>query len=434
MQNAILADIFGAALDAADPVQAVLSVFKVENGMLLVSGRHYDLDAYSRIVVIGAGKASSKMAVAIEMLLGSRIDAGLVIVKIGHAEKLLYIEQVEASHPIPDHSGMMATRRILDMAREADERTLILCLLSGGASALLSMPAPGLSLEDKQAATYRLLNAGASISETNAVRKHISSIKGGQLARAAYPAQIISLVISDVIGDRIDVIASGPTSKDDSTFLDAFAIAEKYGLPERILEHLRRGIQGEIPETPKEDMPNVNHVIAASNRQALEAAREKATLLGFDVQIVTDRLQGEARTAARDLAEKARANLFPGRKLCLISGGETTVTVNGKGKGGRNQEFALAFCIEIDGEAGIALLSAGTDGTDGPTDAAGAYVDGSTAHIAKGLGIDPCVYLDHNDSYGFFSKLEALSGIRCHYKTGPTGTNVMDIQILLLQA
>lgn len=433
MQDAILEEIFGAALDAADPVQAVLSAIQVENGSLFVSGRHYDLDAFTRIVVIGAGKASSRMAMAIEMLLGPRIDAGLIIVKTGHAEKLHCIEQVEASHPVPDAIGMAATRRILDMAREADERTLFICLLSGGASALLSLPAPGLSLEDKQTATYRLLNAGASISETNAVRKHISSIKGGQLALAAYPAQVISLVVSDVIGDRIDVIASGPTARDDSTFLDALDIAEKYGLSKRILDHLRRGIQGEIPETLKEDMPNVNHVIVASSRQALEAARAKAMLLGFDAQIVTDRLQGEARTAARALAEKARASRSPGKKLCLVSGGETTVTVKGAGKGGRNQELALAFCIEIEGEAGMALLSAGTDGTDGPTDAAGAFVDGKTAHIAKDLGIDPCDYLENNDSYNFFAKLEALSGIRCHYKTGPTGTNVMDIQVLLLQ-
>ncbi len=433
MRNAILEEIFGAALDAVDPVQAVLSAIRMGNGRLVVPGRNYDLDAFERIVVIGAGKASSKMAAAIEMLLGSRIAAGLVIVKTGHAEKLLHIEQVEASHPIPDISGMMATRRILDMAKAADERTLIICLLSGGASALLSLPAPDLSLEDKQAATFRLLNAGASISETNAVRKHISSIKGGQLARAAYPAQVISFIVSDVIGDKIDVIASGPTSKDDSTFLDAFDIAEKYGLSQRILDHLRKGIQGEIPETLKEDMPSANHVIVASNRQALEAARTKAMLLGFDAKIVTDRLNGEARTAAKYLAAKARESSSSGKKLCLVSGGETTVSVKGDGKGGRNQEFALAFCIEIEGEAGIALLSAGTDGADGPTDAAGAFVDGRTARIAKDFGIDPGDYLENNDSYGFFSRLEALSGIRCHYKTGPTGTNVMDIQILLLQ-
>lgn len=433
MQNAIFEEILGAALEAADPVKAVLAAVKMEQGQLVVSGRYYDLNDFERIVVIGAGKASSKMAKAIEMLLGSRIDAGLVIVKTGHAEKLDYIEQVEASHPIPDSSGMVATQRILDLAKAADETTLFICLLSGGASALLSLPAQGLSLEDLQAATYRLLKAGASISETNAVRKHISSIKGGQLARAACPAQIISLIVSDVIGDRIDVIASGPTARDDATFIEAFAIAEKYELPKRILDHLKQGVRGEIPETLKEDMPNVNHAIIASNKQALEAAKAKAIHLGFDAQIVTDKLQGEAREAAKYLAVKARASRSPGKKVCLVSGGETIVTVKGNGKGGRNQEFALAFCIETEGEAGVALLSAGTDGTDGPTDAAGAFVDGSTAQIAKSLGIDPSVHLENNDSYNFFSKLAASSGIRCHYKPGPTGTNVMDIQILLFQ-
>ncbi len=432
MRNAILEEIFDAALEAADPIKAVLSAVKMEHGQLVVSGRRYDLNAFERIVVIGAGKASSKMAMAVEMLLGSRIDAGLIIVKAGHAEKLDHIEQAEASHPIPDASGMTATQRILDMARAADERTLVICLLSGGASALMSLPAPGLSLEDKQEATDRLLNGGASISETNAVRKHISGIKGGQLARAACPAQLISLVISDVIGDRIDVIASGPTSRDGSTFLEAFAIAEKYGLPQRILEHLRQGIRGTIHETLKEDLSNVNHVIIASNGQALDAARSKAAELGFDATILTDSLNGEARLAAHYVAEKARTYLYPGKKRCLISGGETTVMVKGNGKGGRNQEFALAFCIEIEGEASISLLSAGTDGADGPTDAAGAFVDGRTFKIAKGLGIDPCAYLENNDSYGFFYRLEAVSGIHCHYRPGPTGTNVMDIQILLL--
>lgn len=431
----MLKKIHHAALQAADAFQAVLHAAKFEENRFIVSGRIYDLSAFERIIVVGAGKASSRMAMGIEKLIGPRIDSGLVIVKEGHAELLDFIEQAEASHPIPDEAGMLATRRIIGMLRAADEKTLVVCLLSGGASALLCSPAPGLTLQDKKEATSRLLKAGATISELNVVRKHLSCVKGGLLAQAACPAQIITLLVSDVIGDGIDVIASGPTSKDGSTFSEALDIANKYGLSEPILKHLKLGTLGKIPETPKEDLPGVHHEIVASNRQALAAARKMAIGLGYDAEILSGRLQGEAREAGWNLAELAKSrlkSLAAGRTICLISGGETTVSVKGNGKGGRNQEMALAFSIQIEGIPGIELLSAATDGTDGPTDAAGAFVDGDTARIAKGLGIDPCAYLESNDSYGFFAKLEAATGIHCHYRTGPTGTNVMDIQIILI--
>lgn len=428
--------IFHAALDAADPYPAVLNAVQLEGTRLEVSGKIYDLNAFDKIVVAGAGKATARMAQAMEKLLGARIASGLIVVKEGHAERLDFIEQVEAAHPISNKAGMAATRRILEMANMADEKTLFVCLFSGGASALLAAPAEGLTLGDKQRATSLLLKSGASIFEVNAVRKHLSSVKGGRLAQAAYPAQVLSLIVSDVVGDRLDVIASGPTSGDESSFLDAWHVVQKYHLkmPKRIMARLELGMKGMLAETPAEHPGNTRNVVVAGNRQALAAAKARALELGYDTEIFRDDLQGDAREAARQLAAMGNTRmraLAPEAKLCLLCGGETTVTVQGDGKGGRNQEIALAFAIESEGVKGIEMLSAGTDGSDGPTDADGAFVDGNTATLARQLGLDPVRYLEANDSYGFFSKLDALSGLSCHFKTGPTGTNVMDIQILL---
>ncbi len=437
-----LADIFNAALAAVDPYNAVLDAISVEGGQLQVTGVKYDLAAFDRIIVVGAGKATARMALAVECLLGAEIDAGLIVVKDGHTESLSIIEQVEAAHPVPNEAGIAGTQRILQMTHAADEKTLVICLLSGGASALLVSPADGLTLQEKQEATRLLLNAGASIAELNAVRKHLSMVKGGRLAQAAYPAQMVTLILSDVIGDSLDVIASGPTAPDKSTFVDAWAVVIKYGLqkklPPRIRGYLQRGIDGQAPETVKEydhSQYRIHNVIVASIRQALAAAKEAAARIGFPPKVISAALQGEARDVARVLAQAARAELIEmksGERRCLLCGGETTVTVRGAGKGGRNQEFALAFALEIEGWQGVSLLSAGTDGTDGPTDAAGAMVDGTTAHHARELGIDPMRHLDDNDSYAFFQQFDAMSGACRHFKTGPTGTNVMDIQIVLL--
>lgn len=437
-----LAGIFGAALAAVDPHRAVLDATRIDEGNLVVADRPYDLAAYERIFVAGAGKAAGRMALAVEELLGGRISAGLVIVKEGHKAPLGIVEQVESSHPVPGEAGAAATRRMLDMLRAADERTLVICLLSGGASALLVAPAEGVTLEDKQAVTSLLLKAGASIAELNAVRKHLSAVKGGRLAQAAYPAQLATLILSDVIGDRLDVIASGPAASDASTFADAWAAIEKYGLqqalPPRVADFIRRGMEGVAPETVKANDPcfgRTQNAIVAGIGQALAAAAEQARQLGFVTEIVDAGLQGEARDAARLIARRARAELAAmraGERRCLLWGGETTVTVRGAGRGGRNQELVLAFALEIEGEAGIALLSAGTDGTDGPTDAAGARVDGAIAAKARSLGLDPVSYLENNDSYHFFQRLDELGGGHSHFITGPTGTNVMDLQIVLL--
>jgi glycerate 2-kinase len=437
-----LADIFSAALAAADPYNAVLKAARLEHHQLQIAGTKYDLGSYERIIVVGAGKATARMAQAIESLLGRQISAGLIVVKYDHTAELSIIEQVEAAHPIPDEAGIAGTEHILQMVHSPDARTLVICLLSGGASALLVAPAEGLTLQDKQEATGLLLKAGASINELNAVRKHLSRIKGGRLAQAAYPAQLVTLIVSDVIGDPLDVIASGPTAPDSSTYADAWAVIGKYALreklPPRAADCLQRGIAGQAPETIKKNDPcmdRTRNVIVAGIRQALAAAEREAAQLGYATRTHSVMLEGEARDAARFLAQAARnelAAMQAGERRCLLYGGETTVTVRGSGKGGRNQELALAFALEIEGEQGVSLLSAGTDGTDGPTDAAGATVDGTTAAQARSMGIDPLLHLERNDSYAFFRQFDAASGVHCHLRTGPTGTNVMDIQIVLL--
>jgi glycerate 2-kinase len=435
--------IFSAALDAVDPYAAVLNAVRLDGTTLQVADTGYPLDAFDCIIVIGAGKSAARMAQAVEQLLRKRISTGLVITKYGHAlQPRGVVRQLEAAHPVPDAAGMAATQQLLELVQGVDECTLVICLLSGGASALMVAPAAGLSLEDKQRATGLLLRAGASIGELNGVRKHLSAVKGGRLARAVHPAQLLTLILSDVIGDRLDVIASGPTAADASTFAEALAVIDKYKLGDRmppsVMQHLQRGGAGELAETVKDGDPclaTTQNAIIGSLDQALAAAEIKARALGYNCEIISRELQGEAREVARALARHARATLpalQPGERLCLICGGETTVTVRGAGRGGRNQELALAFALEAEGLDGISLLSAGTDGSDGPTDAAGAAVDGHTASLARRLGIEPKEYLDNNDSYSFFHRLDALSGSGSHVVTGPTGTNVMDIQLMLL--
>jgi hydroxypyruvate reductase len=435
-----LSGIFEAALAAADPYRAVLDAVRVQGGRLLVRGVSYDLAAYDRILVVGAGKATARMAQAVEKLLGSRITQGLVIVKYGHKAPLRLVEQVEAAHPVPDEAGVNGTKRILDLLETADDRTLAICLFSGGASALLVAPVEGILLQDKQQVTEMLLDAGAAIGELNAVRKHLSAVKGGRLAQAAWPAQVVTLLLSDVIGDRIDVIASGPTAPDKSSFADAWAVIHNHGLPEklpaRVRDYLRRGLVGKEIETVKEGDPcldRTQNAIVGGIVSALAAAAEKAREFHFATEIVDAELQGEARVVAQQLAQQARARLAgmsAGERRCLLWGGETTVTVRGNGKGGRNQELALAFALSIE-DADVAMLSAGTDGSDGPTDAAGAMVDGATAAEARRIGLDAAAYLDDNDSYTYFHRLDELTGWHSHFRTGPTGTNVMDLQVVL---
>jgi len=440
-----LIDIYKSAIRAADPFKAVTQKLRVSGSRMTLEGKDYNLREFNRIVVVGAGKAAAPMAKAIEEIFRDRIDEGIVIVKYGHTSPLRKVLQIEGGHPLPDLNGVRGTKSVMDILKRADEKTLVICLISGGASSLLVAPAGGISLEDKQTVTGLLLKAGAAIDELNTVRKHISNIKGGRLAELSYPATLITLILSDVIGDRLDVIASGPTAPDSTTFKDAIDALRKYGLedkiPGRVAKILKEGLEGKIEETPKggeEFFKKTRTIIVAGIKEALGAAKEKAESMGFHTEILTSELQGMAREAARDLAIraiKAKNAMKSGDKpRCLLSGGETTVTVKGNGLGGRNQELALAFAIEIEGRDGITLLSAGTDGTDGPTDAAGAIVDGETLSLAKLYGIDAVSYLENNDTYSFFERLDFLSGKRYHLITGPTGTNVMDVQIILVKS
>ncbi len=441
MNRKVLIDVFGAALAAVDPAHAVRGAIRFKDNNLHAGDAVYDLNRFSRILVIGAGKATARMALALEESLGRQVTEGLIIVKNGHTAPLRFIEQIEASHPVPDERGQAATARILEMVRRADEKTLVLCLLSGGGSALLVHPVSAVGLGEKQKVTELLLKAGAGIEELNIVRKHLSAVKGGRLAQQAFPAHILTLILSDVVGDRLDIIASGPTVADPSTFADAAAVIDQFGIRQAVphaAAYIERGKKGLEPETAKSSDPvfeRTRNIIVGSLDQALVAARTRAVELGFDARILPDRLEGEAREAAHGLAKIARETqtaTASGQRRCLISGGETTVTVRGNGSGGRNQELALAFAIDIEGTSGISLLSAGTDGTDGPTDAAGAVVDGETTAQARSAGLEPATSLDRNDSYSFFRRLDP-SGRGCHLKTGPTGTNVMDVQIILVQ-
>jgi glycerate 2-kinase len=421
--------IFRAALKAADPGEAIRRHVRVDGERLIAGRRRYDLSAFDGVTVLGAGKASAAMAAEVERLLGRRVRGGLVNVKYGHTARLRRVELNECGHPVPDAAGVNGAERIAKIAASLGERDLAICVISGGGSALLPLPAAPVTLEDKQATTKLLLACGADIHEINAVRKHISLLKGGQLARLCYPAAVISLLLSDVIGDDLDVIGSGPTAPDSSTFEDARAILAKYGLLERVPRSVRERLENpDAPETPQADDPvfrRVQNLVVGSNRLAVDAAARRAKELGYRPLVLSTRIEGETREVARMHAAIALEAQSSGQPVkppaCIISGGETTVTIRGGGLGGRNQEFALAAGIDLAGTRGIVVLSAGTDGTDGPTDAAGAIADGGTVKDAAARAA-----LDNNDSYHFFEKAGGL------LKTGPTNTNVMDIRLLLV--
>lgn len=422
--------IFDSALMAVDPYVCVMK--HMEEVRII-----YEQGSFERVVVVAAGKGAYPMCRAAEESLGDLISKGIAVTKYGHGGKLGRIEIFEGAHPLPDANGAQASEKIIALLKSANEKSLVLCLLSGGGSALLVAPAEDLSLDDIQRTTDLLLRAGADIKELNCLRKHLSKVKGGRLAEAAFPSSVISLILSDVIGDPLDIIASGPTSPDPTTFKDALHVIDKFALredfPALVMNHLLEGSAGNIADTPKPGdtiFSRVNNIIVGNNRIALEAARSKAEELGFEADITSDRVSGDAAGLAGKMAEYAierQRSLASGGRSCVISGGETTVIVKGDGKGGRNMELALAFAEKIKGAQGITLLSAGTDGTDGPTDAAGAIVNGNTVLDAASAGYDAAEYLENNDSYNFFNNTEGL------LKTGPTGTNVMDVQIMIIE-
>ena len=428
--------ILAQALSAVDAYAVTHRALRRERDTLTVGGRTFPLPAGARVIVVGAGKACAPMARAVEDVLGDRIGAGLITVKAGYTAPLQRIVLREAGHPLPDAAGEAAAREILALVSGLGPNDLVVCLISGGGSALLPVPREGLTLSDKARTTDLLLRSGADITEINTVRKHLSLIKGGQLARAASPARLVTLVISDIVGSPLDAIASGPTVPDPTTFVDALAILAKYRLTEQVppavLATLRRGAAGDEPETPKPDDPafaRSDVTVLADNATAARAAVAEAGRLGYHALLLSTYIEGEAREVGRTLAGIAREAGTTGhpvaRPACIIAGGETTVTVTGHGRGGRNQEVALGAARPMAGLPGALLVSFATDGTDGPTDAAGAVADGTTLARAHARGFDPARHLAENDAYPL---LDAVGDL---IRIGPTNTNVNDLMLIL---
>jgi hydroxypyruvate reductase len=466
-----IARVLAAALAAVEPAAAVARFLRRDGDTLHAGGRSFDLRALGRVIVVGAGKAGAPMARAAAAALGDRLSAGLVVVKDGHLEAqgaehgaqsgaslladaaedgstagqetspsalrsaLYALRFEEAGHPVPDARGVAAAQGIAALLDGLSERDLVIALLSGGGSALLTLPAPGVTLADMQALTGQLLASGADIGAINTLRKHLDGLKGGVLARRAAPAALVTLVLSDVVGSPLDIIASGPTVPDPSSFADALAILERYGLtaraPAAVVAHLRRGAAGAIPDTPKPGDPIFaasSTALVGSNEIAAAAALAAARSEGFQPLLLTTSLEGEAREAGRFLAAVLREVRLTGNPLprpaCIVAGGETTVTLRGDGRGGRNQELALAAAPGLAGLADVALVALATDGGDGPTDAAGAVVTGATLARAAALGLSQADHLARNDAYPFFAALGDL------LLPGPTATNVNDLTFL----
>lgn len=436
-----VARIIQSALEASDPRAAVRKALALSGNVLQVGGQTLNLESYGRIRLVGAGKASQAMLRGALDALGDRISGGVIIAK--HLEDqsentgrhMDRFQLLTGGHPVPNAQSIAGAQAMADFLQQGRADDLVICLISGGASALMSLPYPNISLEELQTLTRLLLSCGANIGEMNTLRKHLDRVKGGGLARMAYPAQVVTLILSDVIGSPLDVIASGPTVADATTFAQALSILDKYHLrdrvPESILQTLESGAKGEIEETLKPGDPalrNAIHHLVASNPQAAGAALEQAKAEGFNALLLTTYLQGEASQVGVVLASILHQIHASGQPLrrpaCIVAGGETTVTLRGSGQGGRNQEMALGASFLLSGLPRAALLTLGTDGEDGPTDAAGALVTGETLARALERGLDPQAALEANDSYTFFSALDAL------VVTGPTGTNVNDLVFL----
>jgi glycerate 2-kinase len=434
--------IFSKALSAVDPSKILKDRIRIQGNRLSIkmegdSEKVFDLNAFDKILLVGSGKASNAMAHAIEEIFGDRLTKGVITTKYGHLLPLKKTKIIEAGHPIPDQKGYEGAKKIQRLLKESGPNDLVIFLLSGGCSALLPFPAGHIDLKEKQEATQLLLDCGADIKEINTVRKHISTIKGGWLAKWAYPSTVIGFILSDVVGDQLDVIGSGPTVPDPSTFEEAWEILKKYDLlneiPFSIQKHLRSGKEGKVEETPKPGevvFEKVYNSLIGSNILALLEAKKEAESFGLNTVILSSSIEGETREAARFHTAVAKEVISSGnpipRPACIFSGGETTVTIKGNGLGGRNQEFVLAGALEISGIEKVVILSGGTDGTDGPTDASGALADHTTVQRAKTMGLNPRVHLEKNDAYSFFQKLGDL------LITGPTHTNVMDVRILMV--
>ena len=431
-----VAQVLAAALEAADPTQAVRQHMRRNGTQLTIGEKLYDLDRCKRIFLVGFGKASQPMGAAAAEILGDYLTQGILLTKVKTPGPIARLEILEAAHPVPDQHSLDGAQKIVDLLAKTTENDLVICLISGGGSALLTLPIPEISLDNLQVLTKALLGCGATINEINCLRKHLSRVKGGQLARLAAPAQVAALILSDVIGDPLDVIASGPTVPDPSTFQEALGILQKYQLldqiPIAILQYIQRGANTEIRETPKADDPLFEKIytqIVGNNYQAARASIDQAQTEGFNALLLTTSLQGEAQQVGRMLAAILRQTALTGdpipRPACIIAGGETTVTIRGNGLGGRNQEVALAAVTELARLSDVLLVTLATDGEDGPTDAAGAVVTGETLGRAGQSGLDPSEFLARNAAYEFFDPLNDL------LKPGATQTNVNDLTFLI---
>ncbi len=446
----ILESVFRAGLMRVDPLNMMKKQLKLKSDKLIIdtgTEKHtVNLGKFEKIIVTGMGKASARMALGLEEILGSRISSGIIAVKYGHIETLKYIKLMEAGHPVPDEGSINAANTILGFIKNAGKDDLIINLISGGGSAVMCSPYTGaggisISLEEKQAVSKILLSCGAEIHEINCIRKHLSNVKGGRLAEIMYPAQSLNLILSDVVGDNLDAIASGATVPDSTTFSDVIEIVHRYNLgnklPVKVMNLFNAGAEGKIPDTPKPDsdvFKSSLNILIGTNHHALLAGAAEAEKLGCKTEILTSVLTGEAREIAhffaamgRDACQWRDQSKLP---LCIIAGGETTVTLKGEGLGGRNQEMSLSFLNNLGKSQKFAerifFLSAGTDGNDGPTDAAGAFASLDIYKRGKEMGLDPEKYIAASDSYHYFEQTGGL------FKTGPTGTNVCDIQIMLV--
>lgn len=422
------------ALKTVDPYYLILEQLKLRGNILQIRNeKEFDLTDFDQIYVIGAGKGTAPMALAVEELLGDKLTAGAINVKYGHGQDLNKIKLFEAGHPILDENTLSNTKEILQIIDQADENDLVIVLITGGGSALLELLPDGIGLNDLANLNQLLLSSGAAIEEINAIRKHLSLIKGGQLAKRIAPARTISLILSDVIGDPLESIASGPTAPDPTTFAQAIDIIAKYGLvdriPVKIMDYLKNGLNNEIPETPDDQdavFTLVRNYVIGNNALALNKLKQEAESNGYETVLLTDRVQGEAKEIAKLLAGIIKSGMqssFPVTSPgCVLLGGEPTVTLSGSGKGGRNQEITLAMLQELkDCKSEFYFCSFGTDGTDGPTDAAGAWIDEKTINKVKNKNLSIVDYLKRNDSYHFFKQIDQL------IITGPTRTNVMDL-------
>ena len=428
-------EIFLAGVECIKPGNLINRYISIKGNTLQIENIRFDLSTVKNIYIVGAGKASAAMARAIESILGSRITSGHIVTKYNHAVPLEFIEITEAGHPVPDENGINGTVQILSIVKKAEKDDLVICLISGGGSALLVDVPEGCTLQDLKTLSSVLLRIGANINEMNCIRKHLSKVKGGQLAKAASPARVVSLILSDVIGDPLDVIASGPTAPDPTTFADAISIIRNYhiesDIPERILKVLQDGADKKLPDTLKDTdtiLQQTSNLIIGTNLLALQTTKEKAESLGYESRIITNRLDGDVGDVANYIVNVTRHSKVEvsNKKICLLFAGEPTVKIQGTGLGGRNQHLALLIARLLADLPGITFLSGGTDGTDGSTDATGAVVDSYTSKNASNLSMNIDQYINNCDSYHFFKQEGGL------IITGPTQTNVMDLMVMLI--